>query len=501
MAAVALLATACGASPPAPVAVPDEVVFVRDGVVIDGRFEALQWTPGETVRGAIAPQSPECIPLFSVDLGDVSRLVAMGGASPDTSLAFSPDGSRLAVGSYRGEVVVLDGWTGAVQARTSLAETMVKKVAWAPDGGTVYAAEQSPDAYVHAMDPATLKPRWSLRLADHVGSSPAPDGEDIYGVYTLPAAYELVVLPDGALLVGANHGWNESDGTRRNQARLLRVTPEGEVAAAWPAAGATEVTFNTLRADPEGGLAIVAVGRSAAGAPPPGLPVGGVQVVSTADLTPIASFVPPPLPPHFTQTFIWEAIDVDAAAGVGIVGLSDGRLFGFPLTPGGEPWRIEVSTPVLAGDIPISASIGHGWMHDGAVLVLTSGTNIPYGSASPEARPSSPHPKANAVFAYGLEDQQLRWTWTGAPHLNGLVEVGDVALVGTRARSADAREDQYGALAFDLADGRKVAFCATEGPTFFRPTGTADGRIAVAEHPFGRGDGGLGGAYRVTVLR
>ncbi|MCP4869233.1 MAG: WD40 repeat domain-containing protein [Proteobacteria bacterium] len=476
-------------------------MFVRDGVVVDGTFEAAEWTPGTELRGAIAPQTPECVPLFSVDLGDVSRLVAMGGTSPDTSLAFSPDGTRLAVGSYRGEVLVLDAWTGAIQARTRLAETMVKQVAWSPDGATLYTGEQSPDAYVHAMDPTTLEPRWSLRLADHVGSSPAPDGEDIYGVYTLPAAYELVVLPDGSLLVGANHGWNDPDGTRRNQARLLRVDPNGSVAATWPTIGAAEVTFNTLRADPEGGLAIVAVGRSAAGDPPLGLPVGGVQVVTLADLSPVASFVPPPLAPHFTQTFVWEAIDVDAGADVGIVGLSDGRLFGFPLRGDAAPWLIEVSTPVMAGSVPISASIGHGWMHDGQVLVMTSGTNIPYGSASPEARPSSPHPKANAVFAYGLEDQALRWTWTGAPNLNGLVHIGDVAIAGTRGRSSDARQDQYGALPFDLATGRKLAHCGTEGPTFFRPTGTADGRIAVAEHPFGKGDGSLGGAYRVTVLR
>ena len=97
-----------------------------------------------TVNGqsGVAPAQPECVELFSVPLGDVSRLIAMGGAAPNTAVAFSPDGSMLAVGSYRGEVLVVDGWSGAVLARRKLAESMVKEVAWSADGKTVYAAEQ-----------------------------------------------------------------------------------------------------------------------------------------------------------------------------------------------------------------------------------------------------------------------------------------------------------------------------------------------------------------------
>ncbi|MEL6342600.1 MAG: hypothetical protein AAFV53_05670, partial [Myxococcota bacterium] len=161
------------------------MIFVRDGVIAPGgssgqaladgrRFIARDWSPGESVTidgvtGA-APARAECVPLFHVDLGDVSRLVAMGGAAPNTALAFSPDdGARLAVGSYRGELLIVDGWTGAVQQRKRLAETMIKQVTWSADGQTLYAAEQSPDANLYALDPATLSPKWTLRLADIVG--------------------------------------------------------------------------------------------------------------------------------------------------------------------------------------------------------------------------------------------------------------------------------------------------------------------------------------------
>jgi hypothetical protein len=72
------LALAC-ASPPA------EPILVRGGYVSTDpsggkRFVAYPWAPGEavvlsgtTLRG---PLRPACVPLFSVDLGDVSRQVA-----------------------------------------------------------------------------------------------------------------------------------------------------------------------------------------------------------------------------------------------------------------------------------------------------------------------------------------------------------------------------------------------------------------------------------------
>ena len=146
------------------------MIFVRDGVIApagadgqplpDGRvLVATDWSLGDTltVGGAegTAPVQASCVGLFSEDLGDVQRLVAMGGEPPDTDLAWSPDGARLAVGSHTGEVLVLDGWTGTVLARKRLAETMVKHVVWSLDGATLHAAEQSPDANVMAIDQGT----------------------------------------------------------------------------------------------------------------------------------------------------------------------------------------------------------------------------------------------------------------------------------------------------------------------------------------------------------
>lgn len=519
-----LLAVGCGSQQGATPVAEGELIFVRDGLLApagaggravgDGSLALIEqpWSAGETVRLAdltgVAPQRADCLPLFSIDLGDVSRLVAMGGTAPDTAVAFSPDGERLAIGSYRGEVLVADAWSGQLIERRKLAETMVKHVVWSPDGDTLYVGEQSPDAWVHALDPATLKPKWQVRLAEFVHSSPAPDGEDLYGVYTLPAAYSLEVLPGGDLLVGAVHGWNPAGGERRNASVLLRLAPTGgAVVARWPAGGAADAVFAQLRTDAPGDRLIAVIDRTAAGAPPADLPVGGVQVLSLSSLQPLTSFVPPPLAPHFASTYIWQGLDIDAARNLGIVGLSDGRVFGFSLS-GGEMWQLDLSTPVMTGDVPISASIGFAWLHGSTLIVQTSGTNIPFSSDSPAARPPSPHAKADSLFAWSLADRSLLWTWSGRQAPNGLVLGGDrhTAVVGTRPPDDGELVDVFGALLFDL-DGqgsgaeRLDVFCATEGPTFFNPAMSPDGRVAVAEHPYRQADGSLAGAYRVTVLR
>ena len=56
-------------------------------------------------------------------------------------------------------------------------EDATPNLVWAEDGRTLYAGEQSPDAFVHALDAQTLQERWTLRLADAVQSSTPPTGE------------------------------------------------------------------------------------------------------------------------------------------------------------------------------------------------------------------------------------------------------------------------------------------------------------------------------------
>jgi hypothetical protein len=516
-----LALTACGEDTPAPPASPPaELVFVRDAVIApagatgqvlpDGRVLVDQpWTTGQPVAvgGAegVAPRRAECVPLYQQDLGDVQRLIAMGGGPPNTDLAWSPDGSRLAVGTHTGEVLVLDGWTGEVQARQRFAETMVKHVAWSPDSGTLYAAEQSPDANVMALDPATLAARWTLRLADIVETTAAPSGEDIYGVYDLPAAYGLHVLDGGDLVLSALHSWTDEAGVARNRSQVLRVTPDGRIAAHWPESPA-DATLKHPQVS--GDRVAVIVSRSADGPPPADLPLGGVQVLSLPDLVPIRRATTPPLAPWFTKANIWGALDIDARSGRLLMGFGDGRVRVLE-DDGTDALLLSTGAPIMAGDVPIHASIGWGLLHGDRALFTTSGTHIPWGAASPETRPPSVHPSENTLWAYDMNGE-LAWSWTGGQAIQGITLGADGRhlVAGAGDRETDSRRDLYGALVFDLegapvrsGDDRLRAFCPTEGPVFFRQALSADGRLAVAEHPYADEDGAVKGAYRVTVLR
>lgn len=499
---------ACSSSPP--LAGP---VFVRGGVVLpegegrplgDGRVLIERpWQAGEVVsiggQDHVAPVVAECLPLFHVPLGDVSRLVAMGGEGPDTALAFSPDGAWLAVGDYTGQVLVVDAWTGAVRARKRLGESMIKQVAWSPEGDQLYAAEQSPDAFVHQLAPDTLASLGRIRLADDVETSAPPPGDDLYGVYTLPAAYALHVLPDGDLIVAATHGWDAGE-ERKNRARVLRLGPDLTRRAAWPEDRAADAVFRSLHV---GERVAVPIGRSATGPAPADLPIGGVQLLDLA-LQPLGDVRIPALQPWFDQPFIWEALAF-GPDGALAVGLGDGRIV--VDRQDGAAMTVPLGAPVLAGDVPIVASVGTlAWPAD--LLTLTARTNIPWGAASPELRPPQAHPAENQLTALSIGDEvRTRWTWRGPHVLQGLTVSPDrtEAVVGAGARLTDRRQDLFGALIFDLtgdATGseRLRAWCPTQGPVFFRHAVSADGRVAVAEFPFDHGEG-IQGAYRVTVFR
>ena len=519
-----LLAIGCS-TPPEPTG---ELVFVRNGILApegatvgrtvgnERRLVERPWTAGEAVSiagiNATAPVRPECVPLFHVPLTDVSLLTVTGGVAPNSSVAFSPDGARLAIGSHQGDLVVVDGWTGEERARTRLPEALTKRVAWSPDGKTLYAGEQSPDATLHAFDAETLSLRWSFRAAEHVGSSPLPEGEDRYAIYNLPGIYSLLVMDNGDVVAVAVHGWNDDDGARLNLSQVFRLSPDGTVRGQWPAQAESILLMHSVLKTRRDGtpLLLTSLGRSAVGPAPADLPTSGVGLVNL-DTMALESTAPvTPLGPWFKGVSMWHAIDWNPDHGL-MMGLGDGRIVRTDASaPHTERTTIQTGTPIMAGEVPISASVGFGhFAHDG-LLYTTSDTNIPWGAAVPELRPPSIHPGANGLWM-SAPDGTPQWSWQGDIRVQGLSLSPDrqTGIIGAGHRADSVTPLTYGAVVFDLStpgDGRtgterRLATCATANPVYFNHQILDDGRIAVVEFPTSDGQGGVRGSYRATVLR
>jgi len=366
----------------------------------------------------------------------------------------------------------------------------------------VYAGEQSRDAFLLALDAATLQERWRVRLADRIGSSEVPATDDMYAAYTLPGVYGLDVLADGGVLVSAVHAWGLSDDERRNASQLVLLADDGEERGVWPP---SPVSATFLHPRVSGDRVAVQVGRSASGPAPVlasgPLPVGGVQVLRLPTLEPAARFTLSPLAPYYTSVFLW-----DATAVVGdrvVVGTTDGRVVGVD-AQGLVDWQRDLGTPIVQGDVPVAAPVGNAVAVASGVAAVVGGSNVPYGATTSAATPPSPHLQANSLHVLDPVTAQTAWTWRGQVGLGGVSASPDGALLALG--TADGGEQDWrGALLF-RADGagsgeeRLLARCPTEGRVFFRHDVSLDGRVAVVEVPWRDGDR-VAGAYRVTVLR
>lgn len=489
--------SACGAPPPA----APEVHFLRGAIERNGRVEAAAWSPGDVVDGVVAPAQPECRAQLTVPLEDRRADAEQGVPPAGAALAFSPDGARLAIGTVGGLVRVVEVPSGRVVAERQLAEGAVRQVAWSPDGRALYVGEQSPDANVYALDAGTLVTTWSRRLADDVETSSMPENDTMYGRFSLPGAYAVHVMADGRVLVAGAHGWTAAEGWR-NRTRLYLLGADGGLRAAYPADGAADATFlfPSVYEGADGGDVLVGVSRSAVGPAPAGLPVGGLLDLSAADLTPRWSRVFEPLKPWFTSVFFWEA--VVRGPDFAFAGVGDGRAFLLD-GAGGDRATLQPGVPVLTAGVPVGVGVGFATARADGIWYLTTGSNIPWGSADPAARPPSAHPAENTVHALA-PDGTPRWERQLREAVSGVVVSpdGGTLLIGAGPRESDTRTDLFGAVLLDARSGRTVTTCSTAAPVDFRPVFAPDGGwIAVAEAPYKGADGRVAGAYQVTVFR
>lgn len=510
------------------------VTFVRGGIAVDGMLGQVEvkkegerlstrrlnldgkrqlllfdWEPGQPYQlylggqeqTQVAPQKPTPYRIRTVALeGDA---VAASSAIPDVSLRFSTDGRRLAVGTLFGELRVIDVLQGTTLLKKQVTEGMVKRVAFSPDGETVYAGEQSPDGFLYALDVRTGAERWRRRLADDLETSRPAAAGDRYGIYFLPGVFELQVLQDGRVVAAGTHSWNV-DGVQKNRSRLYVLQPDGSPDFLYPAGGALDGNLVTFDVDPAGQRLVFAFSRSAQEPTRAreGIPVlsPGVYALDLVEKKPTWQKVFEPLTPHFKEVFIWEGLALSPDGTRCLVGLGDGRVALLDATvPGPTPSVLleqALGAPLEVGGVPITTPVSYAHASPLGLYAQTNNSNIPFGTEATSRTPPAPHPAARTLFAWTPQGQEA-WRFRGDFTPSGVFSSADGRwlMMTTANPSAEERTDRHGLVLLDATPGlsaeqRLVFSYATEGPVFFHADVSADGHwLAIAETPARKTDG------------
>ncbi len=516
----------------------------RDGKRVECRAVALnaartllafQWQPGQnyrlvssTSRGSeparestlVAPWRPEPVALFQFPLEDVAA-AALGGTWPDAVVKFNRSGTHLAVGSFGRWLRIIEIPSGRTVYAERLAEGWVKTLAWAPDGRTLYVGEQSPDAFLGAMElggtaGGGLLPRWvwRVRLADQIETS-RPPADDRFGVYTLPGIFDLEVADDGRLLVAAVHSWTASDGHLRNRSLVACYSPSGQKHWQFPVRGAAPATFTSLGTDRAATRVIVLPHQSQAAEPSPEAQVGSLHLIDGAtgqllDRRPIA-----PLVPEFDRVEAWDSLAISDDATRAAVGLADGRGWLYDLAAGRlEPLEeLPLGTPRRLSGTPVVAAVSYARFAGSQLLLQTQNAHIPFSHAQAAVRAPAAHRGANTLAVFDRQGTPL-WRFSGVYALGGQWPDRAASPGGSRWLLVAARElpsgsepSPLGALLFDLqhAGGgveRLAYYYPTLGPPLFQADLSEDGLwAALVESPAPTPDGrDVYGTYQVHVV-
>ncbi len=450
---------------------------------------------------------------WKYELRDVSFYVR-AGHTPDVYLSFSRDGKRLALGTFEGDLLVFEAATGKIILKKKIPEAMVKRVAFSPDGETLYYGEQGPQGAVCALSLSDGSRKWCFETARDLKRSAPPPAGDLYGIYHLPGIYRLKVLSEGDLLVLGVHSW--FDRKRRNWRRLSRIyrlDREGRLKWAYPEKGPAPVTIIYADSDPSGEtVAAVALLpsedetdlRRLSGPPPQSF-----LVLEGKGGNLIFSYRLKPLKPYFDRISAWESVAVSRDGRWGALGTSDGRLFFFDLKQRSLKKAFSLATPILIGGFPVSATLSYGVFGPrGNFYIISGESTLPYGMPLTIDRPSGVHPSARTLFAL-TGGEGIGWRFSSPLKLQGLAisRNGKTLAVATAPfRHGKARVRQFGVLVFDLERRgggleKLVGYFPTQGTCFFHLAVSPDGRlVAVVELPWKDELGRLFGKHRLLML-
>lgn len=489
-----------------------ETAWLVDGIAGEGSHapNSVPEKSSNSTRHRKASMLPNVI--SKIKLEDVSFYVR-GRWQPDTFVKFSPDGSLLGIGTHTGRMRMWDVHNNEMLWDKSIAEGVVKRIDFSPDGKTVYFGEQSVDGFIYGAMTRTGDTLWRFRLADDLQTSAPPAKDDSYGIFRLPGPYGIKTLENGDVIVLGIHAWDET-GSAQDMTRLSRIyrlSPKGVVRWAYPADSPLPMTIIYLDVDKNGErVAFLVTKKGTQKSLRTPFQEGTMVVLNGKSGTLYWQHSFKPLAPWFDSVGFWESISVSPDGTRASVGLFDGRTMLFDLDRRQLEKVFEFGAPISISGVPVSASATYNHLaSDGMAYFQTGTSTVPFASNMAHVvAPPGPHPNATMLTAVN-PDGKVAWRYRSGHSFQNFWTSDDGRWVLTSVlRDDEILGWESGAMLFDShrsggGTARLVYFYQVEGKTHFHADISKDGSVfALVETPYrDPKTQKIVGTYQVHVVR
>ncbi|MDE0506295.1 MAG: PQQ-binding-like beta-propeller repeat protein, partial [Candidatus Poribacteria bacterium] len=511
----------------------DDITFTRQGVVIEARneptlriqaqiqsdaglvpvevlpidgdrlFLQFSWQPATAyeirldslnLEGRhVSPLKPSVYRVRMIELDSLLSLLAnLKRPAVPTTVAFSPDGSKLAIATDAGHLAILDPLTGKDIWSTRISEGYAKHTTFGPDGTLFYIGEQSAEGLIYAYKLSKKEPElaWTYRTADDIDTSRPVNPDDVYGWVQYPGPYRMAMTADGDLLASANHSWTE-DGKNLKKAQFYCFDgATGEVKWKWPSDRALPMIIKWFDYSKDGKtVALVCDGGATDGSSR--YSSGTLYVLEGESGADRWNHTFDSLKPYYGAVTFWRGVAVSPDGSWINVSTDDGRVFIFDSAGTDRHWKTDLTTPLKVSDVPVTATAGTIGATNEIAVFVTGDTYIPYHLKKGAQQPPSAHPNGMTFFAYSWTGEK-RWQWKleNMPQALRINARGKYAVVSQSKYNRSNVQQLHGVSVYNLKEegGGLEKYLYTYRTEGMLPYDTidisADGRlIAVVETP------------------